>query len=1068
MMRSQKALLLLAFNTISFSQSLAKNLEVKPSKNLLEENHLAKEAPILVPKPSDNIPSENKTTFNIQKAEDAFKAVNDSFESSKQMESYHKIDITQTEISWIHSRKSGDKVFQLKACISFGQRKASFDLGPEIGHLEITITPDQMQAAAKVINSFVLEQTNESLTGLALEYKIQYNPEMQGTVTGIINGKSFTKPCTADSKVDVLPKILLQSYMFALTEYKTKLNPDIAKKENYAKAIKDLKKFTGCFNFYKRKDEILLELEEKDFNKIWTIIGKIHSSPFSEPLLSPGSDISLNIDPINHIPLVKWVKRKNDDERLFLMAPNTKYIWEKNDFNTNIAKQYIPEPVLAACPIEQIEPDKKLYLVNVTQLFAGELFRLSQLIELAGYNYSLDLTKSYLDHAVTNNDSASIRYQLHYSSGRGSSHATTVNSFYENERVEDNRSAPLKVTYTLAPYKEVNYRPRFAHKEVGYFTVSPLSVDRIDKKEHSKNFVIRHKLEKTEDNAPLSEVKDPIIFYLYNIPDKYKQSVKKGILNWNPLFEKIGYKNALVVKDAPTDPDWDHANGLQNVVRWGLESQMLAARALLEVDPFNGRIVGSTFNLNLSIPAGFDKGFKFFLSNPNESDKKKSNDLNKYKCCGDYWNDNHSILGLSNSILPKHIREQFIQQEIEGIVCHEVGHCLGLRHNFIAQTYYNIDQIKDEEFVKKNGLSSSIMSYDGLNVFALRKKKGILCQTKPGLYDYSAIDYGYKPLDTISVESEKPQLEKVVQQMRAKNLKYMTDSDFSVGDNPYISTNTLSAQPIEYAKEMYKLLKDIRVNIIKNFTSNGKKLSENTLYLAKTYELSFKYIIPVLSFVGGVESSRHQKAINLKSPIAKPISLKTQKEVLNLVLQLLEDFQENSWPKSVLFNLTLPYSPKPNSITPTPDIFKMWNNVSHLLISNLLSPIRIERILANQFRMKDSKEALKLDEYYSIIQSHVFANKPLTLMRKQLHRGYISDLIETVSGMQKPTFLWFTFNTEARIYAEKQLTKLQNQIKANSIKHTTEEEKDHYNDLLKQISAFLNRKTLNPVKLSMF
>ena len=107
-------------------------------------------------------------------------------------------------------------------------------------------------------------------------------------------------------------------------------------------------------------------------------------------------------------------------------------------------------------------------------------------------------------------------------------------------------------------------------------------------------YVFRWDLRKADPNAALSPPKEPIVFWIDNaVPLEYRPAVREGLLMWNKAFERIGIKDAIVVKQMPDDADWDHADMRYNVIRWTTSPGYGYAVALFRANPLTGQILNA-------------------------------------------------------------------------------------------------------------------------------------------------------------------------------------------------------------------------------------------------------------------------------------------------------------------------------------------------------------------------------------------------------------------------------------------------------------------------------------------
>ena len=124
---------------------------------------------------------------------------------------------------------------------------------------------------------------------------------------------------------------------------------------------------------------------------------------------------------------------------------------------------------------------------------------------------------------------------------------------------------------------------------------------------------------------------------------------------------------------------------------------------------------------------------------------------------------------------------------------HEVGHSLGLRHNFHASTMLTDDQLNDTTITRVKGQSGSVMDYNPINIVPKGQKQGDYVTTTIGPYDYWAIEYAYKPIDG----DEAAELKKIAARSPDPDLAYATDEDMS-GNDPLVNAYDLGSDPSRF------------------------------------------------------------------------------------------------------------------------------------------------------------------------------------------------------------------------------------------------------------------------------
>lgn len=309
------------------------------------------------------------------------------------------------------------------------------------------------------------------------------------------------------------------------------------------------------------------------------------------------------------------------------------------------------------------------------------------------------------------------------------------------------RSVTAVIHQSLAVLPEAPMMGRLFDSRVGYFTEEFTDYAHAKQWSVSREYINRYRLEKKDVAAEVSEVVKPITFYLSNeIPEKWRPYLKKGVEDWKPAFEKAGFKNAIVCKDAPSrseDPNWDPEDARYNVIRWVAEPVANAMGPHVH-DPRSGEIISAHII---------------------------------------FW---HDVVKLAQmwyfvqcSAIDQRARKLPLPDDLTGellryICCHEVGHTLGLRHNHRASQAYSISQLRDPKFAAENGSVGSIMSYGRYNYVAQPEDKIPVKDLIPKLapYDYFAIEWGYKQIPGMKTADDE---KKTLDEWAAKQL-----------DNPFL------------------------------------------------------------------------------------------------------------------------------------------------------------------------------------------------------------------------------------------------------------------------------------------
>jgi len=344
----------------------------------------------------------------------------------------------------------------------------------------------------------------------------------------------------------------------------------------------------------------------------------------------------------------------------------------------------------------------------------------------------------------------------------------------------------------------------------------------------------RWRLEKRDPSAALSEPVKPITFWLdRTIPVKYRDAMSRGILAWNAAFERIGFKDAIVVKVQPDDADFDTLDVGVASVRWMINAQPLfGAIGPSQIDPRSGEILDADIGFE-SLSSRGVRALRaqvlaskvavdwpaLMQSNSEErvaqwsAQRATAGGLDIQEChhadmAAEQLSYAFDVLEARGELDPASPEaQQWVQDYLTDTTMHEVGHTLGLRHNFRSSRIYTDAQLADPEFVRGNGLAGSVMEYAPINLSRPGERTTIAWQLALGPYDYWAIEYGYKP---IVPEHEKAELQRIAARSNEPQLAYGTDEDNFLGVDPESLHFDLGNDPVSFAKKRLDIARDLK------------------------------------------------------------------------------------------------------------------------------------------------------------------------------------------------------------------------------------------------------------------
>ena len=199
--------------------------------------------------------------------------------------------------------------------------------------------------------------------------------------------------------------------------------------------------------------------------------------------------------------------------------------------------------------------------------------------------------------------------------------------------------------------------------------------------------------------------------------------------------------------------------------------------------------------------------------------------------------------------------EEFLNQLIKEVVMHEVGHSLGLRHNFKASTMLDADQLNNTEITRVKGLTGSVMDYNPINIAPRGQKQGDFMTTTIGPYDYWAIEYAY----TEPNGDEAGELKKIAARAPEHDLVFATDTDLMVGNDPLVNLYDLGSDPCRFAKDRITLASQLMKEIDAKAVRDGESWARLRIAFAYLMGQYANGADLVASHIGGQSIYRDHK-----------------------------------------------------------------------------------------------------------------------------------------------------------------------------------------------------------------
>lgn len=640
--------------------------------------------------------------------------------------------------------------------------------------------------------------------------------------------------------------------------------------------LKDTSPQKGFFNLHQKRDLTLyLEIQPAQLGMDFGFI-----SHFSKGMgvFDIHDGLSLND--------TRMLRFERVGDKVYLRHINTLFTAEDGSPLRASLDDNVGHSIVGVFAIESEHDSSKALLVDFSDFIVSDYMQLSERIKpyYGGRPVMFDKSRSYVSGAMTFPKNLEIDALLTYK--------PNGNPITSSAGVSDNASLPVGLRYSFFALPETPMARRMADERVGYFTDAQRDFSRQTNANQMVQYVNRWRLEKKEPDAALSDPIQPIVFYIdHTVPHELRTWVKEGIEGWQKAYEAAGFTNAIIAREAPDDSTWSAEDMRYSTVRWSAAHQMGYAIGPSQTDPRTGEILNADILLSAVFMQGWGREWSE-LAGPNGMLKKMEDmrqamslmsPFEQDQLCMASWGKQfemglmHTTLLADGLIDPVgDVPEEFYGPALRDLVFHEVGHTLGLRHNFRGSASIDHDRIHDPEYTRENGLTLSVMDYAGANINPDRANQGDYVNMEVGTYDVWAIAYGYTPDDDAAAALAR----QAADPMHAFN----TDGD-SFGIDPLTSTWDLSSDPMAYADEQRALVDAIYPVIEERLIGDNEAYARLRSALNGLMFARHRQLITVGKMVGGSYFERDRKGDPDAAMPLTPVSGADQRAAVDFILE---------------------------------------------------------------------------------------------------------------------------------------------------------------------------------------